>query len=72
VETKLFLDKLVDLNKWLLPRYYREGKHYYRIGIGCTGGKHRSVSITEILAKELRMNFPEMIEIKVYHRDISH
>lgn len=71
-DTKTFLQKLLDLSKWLIPRYYNEGKHYFRIGIGCTGGKHRSVCIAEVLSKELKDTFPDMIEVKVYHRDISH
>jgi UPF0042 nucleotide-binding protein len=37
------LDRLMDLLEFLLPRYLREGKSYVRIGIGCTGGRHRSV-----------------------------
>lgn len=71
-ETKPFVDKMVDLNTWLIPRYFKEGKHYFRIGIGCTGGKHRSVCIAEVLAESLRNSYPDMINLTVYHRDISH
>lgn len=70
-ETNPFLEKLVDFNFWLIPRYFKEGKHYFRIGIGCTGGKHRSVCVAEILANRLKVKFPEMIELKVFHRDIE-
>jgi UPF0042 nucleotide-binding protein len=70
-ETQPFLDKLVDFNKWLIPRYYKEGKHYFRIAIGCTGGKHRSVCVTEILAKHLKHEFKDIIDLTIYHRDIS-
>ena len=41
-----FLDKLEDLMQFLIPRYLDEGKNSLVIGIGCTGGKHRSVTIT--------------------------
>ena len=63
-------DKLVDLHKFLLPCYYQEGKHYFRIGIGCTGGKHRSVAMSEKLAFALaNLELPN-IYISVAHRDI--
>lgn len=71
-EAKEFIDKLVDMNTWLIPRYHKEGKHYFRIGIGCTGGKHRSVCIAEILSTQLKETFSDIIDVKVYHRDISH
>ncbi len=71
-DSKVFIDKILDLNNWLLPRYYREGKRYLRIGIGCTGGKHRSVCIAEMLRQELNKSYPSIIEVSVYHRDISH
>ncbi len=69
-ETKIFLDKLLDLNKWLIPRYYKERKHYFRIGIGCTGGKHRSVFVAEYLASELSKAFSEYVDVTVTHRDL--
>lgn len=68
---KLFLDKLVSLHQFLLPEYYKEGKHYFRIGIGCTGGKHRSVAMAERLAVDLaNLNLPQ-IAISVNHRDLD-
>ena len=48
-QTKEFIQRLTDLLLYLLPHYIREGKNYLTIGIGCTGGRHRSVAI----AKEL-------------------
>ena len=42
-----FMTKAMDLYKFLLPAYYSEGKTYFRLGIGCTGGKHRSVCMAE-------------------------
>src|SRR5690606_19717192 len=44
-ETRKFVDKLKDLLAFLLPHYHREGKTQLVVGIGCTGGKHRSVAI---------------------------
>ncbi len=52
-QTKEFLDKVTDMLTFLLPHYIKEGKSYLTIGIGCTGGQHRSVLITEELKKRL-------------------
>ncbi|MEC4679020.1 MAG: RNase adapter RapZ, partial [Nitrospirota bacterium] len=48
-EAKQFLLKLYDLFDFLLPLYRKEGKSYLAIGIGCTGGRHRSVSLVNKL-----------------------
>jgi UPF0042 nucleotide-binding protein len=69
--SRLFLDKIVDLHKFLFPEYYKEGKHYFRIGIGCTGGKHRSVAISEKLALELAAAALPHVAISVSHRDVD-
>jgi UPF0042 nucleotide-binding protein len=66
-----FLDKLVEMHEFLLPLYFREGKHYFRVGIGCTGGKHRSVSFAIKLAEELKKKKISNIEIRVDHRDVE-
>jgi UPF0042 nucleotide-binding protein len=52
-QTKEFLDKVTELLTFLLPHYIHEGKSYLTIGIGCTGGQHRSVMIAEELKKRL-------------------
>jgi UPF0042 nucleotide-binding protein len=52
-QTKEFLDKVTDMLTFLLPHYIHEGKSYLTIGIGCTGGQHRSVMIAEELKKRL-------------------
>jgi RNase adapter protein RapZ len=52
--TACFLERLYDLVGWSLPHYVTEGKAYLTIGIGCTGGKHRSVLVAEKLAKFLK------------------
>ena len=62
-----FLKQYTALLKFLLPRYAHEGKSYVTIGIGCTGGRHRSVAIIEALSKEF--SSAEYL-ISVQHRDI--
>jgi UPF0042 nucleotide-binding protein len=64
--TEPFLEKLVDFVDFTLPQYAREGKAYLTIGIGCTGGRHRSVTIAEDLAASLRS---EGFRVTVFHRD---
>jgi len=55
--------------KFLIPQYISEGKTYLTIGVGCTGGRHRSVAIGEALGRRLR-GMPG-IEIQVRHRDVA-
>lgn len=64
--TDPFLDKMFDLIGFTLPQYQREGKAYLTIAIGCTGGRHRSVTIAEDLAGYLRR---EGYRADVLHRD---
>ena len=66
-QTKEFLDKTADLLTFLLPHYVNEGKSYLTIGIGCTGGQHRSVMITEDLKKRLGA---AGYRVKATHRDM--
>ncbi len=63
-----FLDKLYDMISTLLPYYIDEGKTQLVICIGCTGGHHRSVAITEAIGKRLAQNG---IRVTVTHRDIE-
>ena len=65
-----FLDKACDLLSFLVPRYAAEGKTYFTVGVGCTGGRHRSVAITEELAKRLRQR-DDGIDLFVRHRDVE-
>lgn len=60
--------RFADLLEYLLPLYKREGKSYLTIGVGCTGGRHRSVFIANSLGKSLMKN---EIEISVTHRDVQ-
>lgn len=64
-----FLDKVDDLLEFLVPRYAAEGKAYFTIGIGCTGGRHRSVAIAEEIAR--RLEDRPGIEVTTRHRDTS-
>ncbi len=59
--------RFADLLEYLLPLYRREGKSYLTIGIGCTGGRHRSVFLANKLAKTLKKN---SLDISVVHRDM--
>jgi UPF0042 nucleotide-binding protein len=65
-ETKELTRRIVDLLEFLIPLYVKEGKTYLTIGIGCTGGRHRSVYVVEELAKVLKIRG---VVIKVRHRD---
>src|SRR3989440_4775149 len=64
-----FYERLIPLLDYLLPSYLREGKSHLTIGIGCTGGRHRSVVIAERLASEYAERGDYMVE--VVHRDID-
>lgn len=52
-EAQGFLEKVVDMVRFLLPKYRKEGKTYLTVAVGCTGGKHRSVAFVRALAGEL-------------------
>ena len=67
-ETAAFMDKLVDMLEFLVPYYKREGKSQLVVGIGCTGGKHRSVAIGATLRNRLEQLGHRAI---VEHRDIG-
>lgn len=66
-ETKEFLVKLLDMLNFLLPSYQKEGKSQLVIGIGCTGGRHRSVAITEYINQTLTSDW----HTSVNHRDVA-
>lgn len=65
-ETGELLDRMIDLLRYLLPKYKKEGKSQLHIAIGCTGGKHRSVVISEQIADNLQTDWT----VSVRHRDI--
>lgn len=66
--TKQFIAHLESLLLYLLPQYYKEGKVYLVIGIGCTGGRHRSVAIAEWLADVFKSKGEEVL---ITHRDLE-
>ena len=68
-EAKGFLPRVESLLDFLLPAYVAEGKSHLVIGIGCTGGRHRSVAISERLAQRYRGR--PQFEVAVSHRDIG-
>lgn len=67
-ETQQFLGKVVDLCRFLFPRYQKEGKAYLTVALGCTGGKHRSVAIAAELTRQLQVEIPR---IQLWDRDIE-
>jgi UPF0042 nucleotide-binding protein len=61
------LQRFSDLLYYLLPQYQREGKSYLTVGIGCTGGRHRSVMMANAIADRLRR---AGFEAQAVHRDM--
>ena len=66
---EIFLNRLCELLDFLIPNYVLEGKNQLVIAVGCTGGKHRSVTIAEKLYQHLSSR--EQLGLKVEHRDID-
>jgi UPF0042 nucleotide-binding protein len=65
---RAFFERLRDWLRFLLPLYDAEGKAYLTIGVGCTGGRHRSVAVSEAVAAALR---EDGREVNVEHRDVE-
>lgn len=63
-----FYERLADLLRFLLPAYRAEGKSYFGLGLGCTGGRHRSVALVESLAKTLA---EDGWQVSIRHRDLE-
>lgn len=68
-DTKAFLDRATSLLEFCLPRYQREGRAYVTVGVGCTGGRHRSVALTEWLCEDLGNRLG--VSLEAVHRDIN-
>lgn len=66
-ETNKFLEKVIDLLAFMLPHYKREGKSQLIIAIGCTGGQHRSVALTEYIGQYFKNDY----HTRITHRDIK-
>jgi UPF0042 nucleotide-binding protein len=67
-DAKAFLERLLELCGFLLPRYRSEGKSYLTVAIGCTGGKHRSVAIAAAVAERLEAAGQP---VRLWHRDVE-
>lgn len=65
-QTGIFIEKLMDMLSFLIPYYIEEGKTQLIIGIGCTGGKHKSVAIANFIEEKLKGEGHRTIAI---HRD---
>lgn len=68
-EAQKLYEKLTDLIDYLIPLYQKEGKSQLVIAFGCTGGKHRSVTFAEAIARHLTLNGHK---IRINHRDMQH
>jgi RNase adapter protein RapZ len=66
-DAQSFVERIASMLEFLLPRYAAEGKVYFTSGIGCTGGRHRSVAIVEELGRRLAPRWA----VRVRHRDID-
>jgi len=66
-DTQKFISLYLELLKFLIPKYAYEGKAYLNIGVGCTGGKHRSVAIVEALAGLIKLPNDK---VTCYHKDL--
>lgn len=67
-QSRELVPKLLDLINYLVPLYRSEGKSQLTISVGCTGGKHRSVTFAEIVYNDIKQNG---YNVSVYHRDIK-
>ncbi len=67
-DTKTFLNKYLDLLDYLIPMYEKEGKAYLTVAIGCTGGRHRSVTIARTIFDHIRKT---RNQAEIVHRDID-
>lgn len=67
-QSQMLFDKLKDLIDYLIPLYIHEGKSQLVIAFGCTGGKHRSITFAELMARHLLEN---KYKVQKYHRDIT-
>ena len=72
-EAHVFIEKLADMVEFLIPNYIKEGKYQLVIGIGCTGGKHRSVTLANKLFERMKghTQHKSRYGIKIAHRDVG-
>jgi UPF0042 nucleotide-binding protein len=67
-EARRFIDEVVRLLEFLIPLYQREGKSYLTIGIGCTGGRHRSPALVKALQERLASSG---LRVQASHHDLA-
>ncbi len=67
-QTNQFLRRLENMLAYLIPHYIREGKSYLTVALGCTGGRHRSVMLAEVIRRNLKQRG---YATKVVHRDLE-
>jgi RNase adapter protein RapZ len=67
-QTGEFLRRIENLLAYLIPHYIREGKSYLTVALGCTGGRHRSVALAEVISRDLHR---KGYSTKVVHRDMD-
>jgi UPF0042 nucleotide-binding protein len=67
-ETQVFLKKYLDFLDYLIPMYEKEGKAYLTVAVGCTGGRHRSVTIARTIFDHIRQTTEQ---VEIIHRDIG-
>ena len=67
-EARKFLKKYFDLLDYLIPLYEKEGKSYLTIAVGCTGGRHRSVTIARSIHDHVKK---DKAHVQIFHRDIN-
>ena len=68
-EAETFMVKLEDMISFLIPNYVKEGKYSLVVAIGCTGGRHRSVTLANELYRRIKAN--GSYGVKLFHRDVS-
>ena len=68
-ESVIFLDKLEDMLRFLIPNYVKEGKNQLVVAVGCTGGRHRSVTLAQGIYERLKKD-PDY-GIRIDHRDMA-
>lgn len=66
-ESEVLYSKFIDLIKYMIPLYIKDGKQHLSIGIGCSGGQHRSVAFVNKIAKEL--SYLESVDVYISHRE---
>jgi UPF0042 nucleotide-binding protein len=67
--TTEFIDRVTDFLTFAIPQYRNEGKSYLTVAIGCTGGRHRSVMLAEVLRRNMARL--EGVRVRVRHRDVE-